>query len=88
VAWWVVLVEDADAPEWWETDGTVTEIFEGGFALDTGKEILRVFVGDGTEYEGIDGVGGLDVGDFVFVEGPCDGESLEAAFVKLIEAGG
>jgi len=88
VASWMRLLEDADAPEWWETDGTVTALFDNGFNLDTGEEIIRVFVGDHTDYERVDGLGGIGIGDFVFVEGPCDGESLEAVFVNLIEAAG
>jgi hypothetical protein len=82
----VKLIEDADAPAWWEVDGSVVEFFEGGFAVDTGEEVLRVLVNGETDYLGVDGLEGLGAGDFVFVEGPCDGETMEAALVKLIEA--
>jgi molybdopterin-guanine dinucleotide biosynthesis protein len=85
VAFWVLLVEDADAPEWWEADGTVAELYEDGFAFEADGSVIRVFVTGETEYREVDGLGGLGVGDFVFVEGPCDGESLEAAIVILIE---
>lgn len=86
VADWIRLLEEAQEPEWWETDGVVTAVFDGSFNLDTGEEILRVSVGDGTEYVGLEGVHQLGIGDVVFVEGPCDGESLDAAVVKLVEA--
>jgi hypothetical protein len=84
IAYWIILVEDADEPEWCEVNGNVSELYTDGFTLETEDGILRVFVNGDTDYVEVGGLDDLLGGDFVFAGGPCDGDNLEAVLVKLV----
>jgi hypothetical protein len=81
VAYWVRLLEDDDALEWWVADGKVVDILENGFVFEADGEVVDVIMSDETVLDGYDSAEQIAVDHVVLVEGWCDGEKVYAELV-------